>query len=127
MFHPPRSVYVKQTRNRGRGVFAACRIAAAEVIEEVPVLVLPTEILWMPQGTAELANYVFEWSPGKVALALGYGSLYNHSFDPNARVDDRAIRRKRFVAIRDIEPHEEILINYHGAVDDRRPLGFDVS
>ena len=49
-----------------------------------------------------------------MALVLGFGSLYNHSDSPNAvairQYDDMVIE---FVAIRDIEPGEEITHRYH--------------
>jgi len=46
-----------------------------------------------------------------VALALGYRSLYNHSFRPNARYDDVGPLTKDFTALRDIQPGEEITVN----------------
>lgn len=58
-------------------------------------------------------GYVFGWGDGRTALALGYGSLYNHSYDPNATTlettDELVI-----TATRDIAQGDEILINYMG-------------
>jgi len=73
-----------------------------------------------------MADYVFDWGKGTVALALGYGSLYNHSYAPNARYDDEGQRTKIFTALRDIEAGEEITVNYNGHEDDQSPVGFDV-
>lgn len=58
-------------------------------------------------------GYVFGWGEGATALALGYGSLYNHSYDPNAttvETDDELV----ITAVRDIAAGEEIFINYMG-------------
>ena len=61
-----------------------------------------------------------------MALALGYGSLYNHSYQPNARYDDESGQTKVFTAIRDIEAGEEITVNYNGEPEDESPVGFEV-
>ena len=67
-----------------------------------------------------------EWGRGKLALALGYGSLYNHSYRPNARYVDLAGRTKLFTAMRDIAAGEEITVNYNGEPEDDTPVGFEV-
>jgi SET domain-containing protein len=59
-------------------------------------------------------------------LALGYGSLYNHSYHPNARYDDAAGPTKVFTALRDIAAGEEITVNYNGEPDDGSSVGFRV-
>ncbi len=77
-------------------------------------------------AASRLADYAFSWGRGTVALALGYGSLYNHSYTPNARYQDVGRCTKEFVAIRDIAAGEEITVNYNGEPDDRSAVGFDV-
>ncbi len=57
-------------------------------------------------------------------MALGYGSLYNHSYQPNARYDDESGQTKVFSAIRDIAPGEEIVVNYNGEPEDETPVWF---
>ena len=52
-----------------------------------------------------------------IVVALGYGSIYNHSNEPNAywmSLNDR--RTFLFIANRDIEPGEEIF-TYYGDVN----------
>ncbi len=93
------AVCVKEVRGKGWGVFAARDIAADEIIERCPMLVLSKSDVW--QVDATLSRYVFTWCNDQVALALGYGSLYNHSFQPNARCEDRGRRCKQFIAVRD--------------------------
>ena len=61
-----------------------------------------------------------------MALALGYGSLYNHSYNPNARYDDVGRQIKEYSALRDIQRGEEITINYNGAEDILDPVEFPV-
>ncbi|HZU37814.1 MAG TPA: SET domain-containing protein-lysine N-methyltransferase, partial [Gemmataceae bacterium] len=73
-----------------------------------------------------LKRYVFIRSRSTVAIALGYGSLYNHSYMPNARYDDEPGPAMTFTALRTIRPGEEITVNYNGDPKDRSPVGFEV-
>lgn len=125
-FIPSEWIYCKQTRQRGRGVFARCFIPENTIIETVPVIVWPADDLQKLGPHEQLGNYVFHWSKGMVALALGYGSLYNHSYAPNARCVDIAPRTKRYIAIRDIVKDEEITFNYNGDLENQGPVGFSV-
>lgn len=118
-------IEVRQVKGKGRGVFARGTIREGEVIERVPVLVLSVNDPEGAESLGDIAGYVFHWGKGTVALALGYGSLYNHSYRPNARYDDEP-RKKVFTALRDIAPGEEITVNYNGDPDDDDPVGFDV-
>jgi hypothetical protein len=96
------------------------------VIERVPVLVLPVGEIIQGDVPQRLTGYCFEWGRGTVAVALGYGSLYNHSFQPNARYDDERGQAKVFTAIQDIAPGEEITVNYNGEPENESPVGFKV-
>ncbi|MFN9233217.1 MAG: SET domain-containing protein, partial [Planctomyces sp.] len=117
---------IKRVKGKGRGVFARQLIPAGTVFEKVPLLVIPAkEVLECEHGSF-LSQYVFEYGRGTVALALGFGSLYNHSFTPNARYDDAGRQVKEFRALRDIQPGEEITINYNGTEDGTDPVEFDV-
>ena len=82
------TVEVRKIRGKGRGVFARRPIEEGEIIERVPVIVIPADQVGDDPGRNGLAGYVFAWGRGTVALALGYGSLYNHSYEPNARYKD---------------------------------------
>ena len=113
---PPR-VYVKDTGTpKGRGVFAAGRFNVGEVVEECPLILFkkPYEVLHK-----ELKTVVFHWpvpegSAAIQALALGYGSLYNHANPSNLRYEiDRDSLLLRYIAARDIAPDEELTINYN--------------
>jgi SET domain-containing protein len=60
-------------------------------------------------------------------MVLGNGSLYNHSFKPNAqyirKYEDKLME---YVALQDIEVGEEITINYNGIPDNYDEVWFDV-
>ncbi len=119
----------KQTASAGRGVFATRRISGGETIERVPVIVVPAAEQPLIAATI-LDSYDFKWGDdGKsTAIALGMGSLYNHSFRPNALYRKRfADRMIEFIALREIDEGEEILINYNGSPDDQSPIVFDGS
>jgi len=79
-FVPTDLIEVRNVRGKGRGVFARDLIPDGCEFEVCPVLLLPeSQMMETP-----LSDYVFEWAPGRVALVLGFGSLYNHSYEPNA-------------------------------------------
>jgi hypothetical protein len=119
-------IEVKRIPGKGRGVFAREFIPAGTIFERVPLLVIPAKEVLECEHGGFLSQYVFEYGRGKVALALGFGSLYNHSYAPNARYDDAGRQVKEYKALRDIQPGEEITINYNGAEDCPDPVGFDV-
>lgn len=118
------AIEVKRVRGKGRGVFARRLITRGEVFETCPVLVFPAGELG--ESTSGLWSYGFDWGCNQVALALGYGSLYNHSYRPNARYDDVGPLTKAFKALRDIAPGEEITVNYNGEPGRRAKVWFDV-
>jgi uncharacterized protein len=90
------------------------------------MLVMPGREYEEELGGTRLSNYCFAWGRDQVALALGYGSIYNHSYSPNARYDDVGPQTKVFTALRDIEPGEEITVNYNGKPRSRTAVWFDV-
>ena len=131
------AIEVRRMDNRGRGgrgVFAIRPIAAGSLIECVPVLLIPKAQVFgdTPEArrNSRISWYVFAWDDitkrTYVALALGYGSIYNHSFTPNARYQPKAPDLLEFYAIEDISPGSEIFINYHGKTANPAALEFDV-
>jgi hypothetical protein len=79
------SIEVKQIKGKGRGVSARRFICHGETIERVPVLVLPIAESRTASGPTPMSGYCFDWGRGTVAVALGYGSLYNHSYHQRIR------------------------------------------
>ena len=117
------AIEVKRIKGKGRGVFARRLIRRGESIERVPMLVLPAG---QSKGGSVVSDYCFAWGRGTLALALGYGSLYDHSYKPNARYDDVGPQTKEFTALRDIQPGEEITVNYNGEPRNRSAVWFEV-
>ena len=122
-------ISVKNSPGKGRGVFAQRNFKKGEVIESCPVIVLPAEEIDTLELT-QLYNYYFAWGPESkdAAIALGYGSLYNHSYTPNARYyKDFDNNLLKYVCIRDIQKNEEITINYNCDPEDKTPVWFDLA
>ena len=117
------------SEGRGRGVFAARRFEPGETIEVCPVIALSEADARTLDGTG-LYDYYFGWGKdGKAAaIALGYGSLYNHSFSPNAMHHKNAADgTMSVVAVEAIAPGAEIFIRYDtGAGGDTQRMWFDV-
>ena len=59
------SIEVKRIKGKGRGVFARRPIRKGELIEKVPMLVLPVEEYRDGLGWTSLADYCFDWGRGR--------------------------------------------------------------
>jgi SET domain-containing protein len=115
-------VAVGSAGDKGLGVFATSRIETGEVIEVCHVVVEAEKNI---ADGANLDRYVYEWTPGNCAVALGYGSIFNHSYDPNAVfVTDKAKGTITFTARRPIDEGQEITINYNGDPASKEPVDF---
>lgn len=124
--YPLSKVYLNKSiiPQSGKGVFASCDIKKGEVIEVAPILILEftdfIETRW---------NLLFEyyfWLDDFVVLALGYGSLYNHSKDPNCKYEiNRKEKTIALTAIKNIKKDEEIYFNYKGASNPKTPFWFE--
>jgi SET domain-containing protein len=112
---------------RGRGVFAAKNIKKGTVIEISPVIVLTEKERKTIEKTL-LFHYVFEWGNDKkkAALALGYVSLYNHSYDSNCEYEMEFGKKLMTIkAVKDIKKGEELFINYNAVHNDKTKVWFD--
>lgn len=108
-----------------RGVFATCDIAKGELIHEAPVIAYPNDQHKHIEKTL-LGDYVFEYGINHTAILLGYGMLFNHSYEPNATYDINFDNHTfDYYAYKNIKAGEEILINYNGDVDNKDPLWFN--
>ncbi len=119
-------IEVRKIRSKGRGVFATAFIAEGTVFERVPVLVMPAKEVCVDKEDTVLSHYMFGWGKHTVAIALGFGSLYNHSYTPNACYEDVSGQMKNYIAIRDIQEGEEVTINYNGDANSTEAVWFDV-
>ena len=120
--HP--GLYITSAGSRGRGVFSSQAITKDSIVEVCPVIVLPATDFERIHNSF-LHDYYFLWEGEQVtALALGYGSLYNHSESNNADYEmDFADQTITIRALRDIRPGEEICIDYTDG-QDRTTLWF---
>jgi SET domain-containing protein len=99
-------------KGKGRGVIAAKDFNKGAIIERSPVIVIPQYELMHVFKTV-LLNYIFSWGSHESAIALGYGSLYNHSYHPNATYSTRIIDMCiEFQALENIQEGQEITIDY---------------
>jgi SET domain-containing protein len=119
-------IYVKRVKGKGRGVFAKAPISRGALIEKVPLLLVPIKHVLGGTDNPNLMMFFFMRDRKYLAVCLGYGTLYNHSYKPNARYDEGPGATMLFTALRDIRPHEEICINYNGDPRDRSPMPFEV-
>ncbi len=121
-------VYVQNSPGKDRGVFARRPIPRGEIIERAALLLIPAGE-WRALRDTVLSDYWFSCGPNRehVAIALGYGSLYNHSYTPNAVYEVRdAEMVVQFQALQDIRGEEEITVNYNRRPRDRSPVWFEV-
>ena len=126
---PTEKVYLAESaiENADRGVFASQKIADGELIESCPIIYLTKEDYPLAKQTTLLKYYFLNEPEDRSAIALGYGSLYNHSYEPNAtykkRLEEGFID---FFAIKDINPDEEISVNYwYGEPSNKKKLWID--
>ncbi|MBK7008543.1 MAG: SET domain-containing protein-lysine N-methyltransferase [Saprospiraceae bacterium] len=120
------SLYIASSDDRGRGVFTASPIHEGDIIEVCPVIVIPKRELPIIHKTI-LHDYYFLWGDklDDCAIALGYGSMYNHELNPNANfILDLENMTIDIEAIQDIAAGEEITLNYHGEPGDESELWF---
>jgi hypothetical protein len=109
----------------GTGVFARRAFAPDDVIETCPVIVCEAGDEELLEQT-NLRGLYFHWDGDGVALALGFGSLYNHAWGSNARYEpDPAHDLIRFICVRPIVSGDEVTINYTGDPDGVGELWFD--
>lgn len=111
----------------GRGIITTEDIKAGDMIEICPVIILSQEDLKLIHQT-HLHDYYFMWDKGKCAIALGYGSIYNHARQPNADYKmDFENQSIDVFCIKDIDAGEEITVSYlHAAKKDEKSLWFEV-
>ncbi|WP_217604656.1 SET domain-containing protein [Chitinophaga sp. GbtcB8] len=121
-------LYIEKTKKKGRGVFTKERIPAGTRIETSPVIVLSFDDTAKADKT-KLHNYLFLWGVRETrsCVALGFCSIYNHSYDPNCEYEmDFDAETMSIITRREIKKGEELSINYNGEVDNTSPVWFDV-
>lgn len=109
--HSTSKVAFGKTPEKGLGVFAKTAISNGELVEVAPLIIVDSDAM----AVENLDDYIFTVNKEEdiYAIALGYGSIYNHSENPNAEwninIEDKEIR---FVAKSDIQEGQEITVSY---------------
>ena len=104
---------IKESPGKGMGVFATTFIPSGSIIETTYLIKVDTK----PSELGHLYDYVFNYphsGPFKhLVLPLGAGCIYNHDDNNNAIWQDSKIPMHfDYVAIKDIQPGEEICTHY---------------
>ena len=121
------SLIIGSSAKRGRGVFTTKNIKKGTIIEISPVIVLTEKERKAIEETL-LYHYVFEWGDDKkkAAVALGYVSMYNHSYDANCEYEmEFGKKRMTIRTVKNIKKGEELYINYNATPDDKTKVWFD--
>ena len=125
-------IYIKKSAipSAGRGVFAKSDIKKGKIIESCPIIEIPKGDA-ANLKTSTLVTYFFYFGKNRqrAALALGFGSIYNHSKKPNAsfkiKAEDMLID---FIALENIKKGQEITFDYYGSGNKKsrkNPLWFE--
>ena len=114
---------IRESPDRGRGIFATQDIPKYTSIEKCPIVLFD-----VPEGEPHVLEcYAFRISKKRIALALGWGSLYNHSYRANCYFDiDLKKRILEIVAYKNIKAGQELYINYGGHPHAKAKMWFDV-
>ena len=117
--HP--GLYFAPSGKHRYGMYCTEDILRDSVIEICPIIVIPGEQAREIVRGYVLYEYYFEWKKDSIAIALGYGSLYNHSEQPNAIFEpDYKGQYIIFRALKDITAGQEILVDYHAGNPDEK-------
>ena len=117
--HP--GLYFAPSGKHRYGMYCTEDILLDSVIEICPIIVIPGEQAREIVRGYVLYEYYFEWKKDSIAIALGYGSLYNHSEHPNAKFEpDYKNQYIIFKSTKAIPSGEEILVDYHAGTPDEK-------
>ncbi len=120
-------LYIAEAGTKGRGVFTSAGITANSVIEIAPVVVMSHDERKLLDQTL-LHDYIFEWGEDtqECCLALGWASVYNHSYTSNCTYDmDYDENIITIQTVREINAGEELTINYNGTWNNDKKIWFD--
>lgn len=115
----------------GRGVYAKRDIKKGEIVETCPFIAIPAhEVASLSESILITYFFYFGRNKASVALALGFGSLYNHSYSPNIEFKIRPKETTiNFVALNAVTKGTELTFNYFGSGKSKgkkKPLWFEV-
>ena len=116
--------------NAGRGVYARRDIKKGEIIETSPIIEAPQHDMSNLKESI-FVTYFFYFGKNKqrLAIALGFGSIYNHSYKPNITYTIKPKEKLiEFIAQEDINKDTELTFNYRNSSKSKskkRPLWFE--
>lgn len=114
---PQVSMCLRNTREKGRGVYASQDIPYNTLIHISPLLLFPSgsaipEALYSPER-AVLCHYTYTFGRDHQALALGLGSMFNHSKHNNVGfIIDKPNLLIKYFSVTSISSGSELCINY---------------
>jgi SET domain-containing protein len=124
-------IYISQSRilNAGRGVYARRDIKKAEIIEKCPIIEVPKhDMSNLKESILVTYFYFFGKKKEQLLIALGFGSIYNHAYIPNAIYKIKPAEKTiDFIALNDIKKDDEITVNYNTNLKNKSPLWFEVN
>lgn len=124
MLHVP-GLFIASSDGRGRGVFTARELTKGDLIEFCPLVLIPKKDQSCIHQSI-LHDYYFLSPESDMCIVLGYGSIYNHSFSPNADiVFDIPNQQLEIHCVAGIMAGEEIFIDYTGDIKDAPKLWFE--
>ncbi|KAF8272827.1 hypothetical protein EI94DRAFT_1826683 [Lactarius quietus] len=105
---------IRYLERGGRKVYASRAIPAHTLLENSPALLFSAEEYEAHGRHTVLDRHSFQWKDGRMALALGLGSLFNRSDTPNVSYTiDTATESIRFTTARAVELDEELCVRYN--------------
>ena len=122
-------LFIAETEQKGRAVFTNEALEAGTLLETAPVIVMTGEERKLIDQT-RLHDYIFVWGDAndQCAMALGWISMYNHSYNSNAEYYMDFETEQMFVkTVRPIAAGEEVTINYNGTWNDETKVWFDAA
>ncbi len=113
--------------NAGRGVFAGKTIKKGTCIEICPVIpISESDTSNLTESVLITYFYYFGKKKERSLVALGFGSIYNHSHQPNAIYKEKPNEQViEFWSSEEIKKGAEITVNYiQNTKDTTTPLWF---
>ncbi len=104
--------YVKRIRGKGWGAFCSKRIPKGTIFNVTTLLVLTNHEARLMSGSS-LEPYWYKFGTRGRAIALGLGSILNHSDEPNCSYHfSKKKRTLSFYALKAIPAHQELTHDY---------------
>lgn len=108
---PTPRLYLNDISGKGRGVFCHEHIPARTLIHISPVLIMKDQDADLSQKTI-LREYTYNWGADH-AVALGLGSMFNHSNKNNVGFIKRKDRNIiEYYTLEEVEAETELCIHY---------------